>query len=1013
MGLLDRISAARTVEKRNSIDSWISDYLLPAYGTFGFGGSQYPFGLNTTYSRLAINEISAGLPGYMAAVRNCPPAFGAQLVRAMVLSQARFTFRNPPSSARSPRRTFGTSALSLLEKPWTNATTGELLSRMEWHAGLAGNAYVTNRTPGRLRVLRPDWVAIVYGSQQEPELAAHALDGELVGYVYAPGGLVNTGTALAASGGGRMYSLLPDEVAHWSPIPDPECAGIGMSWITPAVREIQGDIAASKHKLQFFERGATPNLVVKGIPAQSSAQFNELVEAMESRHAGLGNAYRTLYLTAGADATVVGSNLQQIDFKSTVGTGETRISVLSRVPAAVLGISEGLAGSSLNAGNFGQARRNFSDTWVFPSLQDLCAALAPLVRVPPDAELWFDTTDMPLLREDAKDAAEIEGMKADTITKYVREGFTADSAIAAVRGQDVSLLVHTNLVSVQLQQPGTTTPGSVAAPAARSRESDDDSEDEPDGDVLAILAGIEDFLDGEGRAAFNSALHPRNPKGGPGGGRFKSIAQRVSDALSGWAKGTGPTDPLDGFNREQLRKVAQARGIELKRGEKIEEIKRLLLEDIRGQKRVQREVTKAADANGFHANFNDPEVARLREGVRSGVKSEKGLFGGAIGDTRQVVFTDDSKAVKKISARDCWGHSGEDQAASEQLVSLLGRSFGAPVPPVYRHDAKTIYMGWVDGSLGHNLRGFDWGDNAADLVKSTDGAHRLGLLDILVNNMDRHGGNWLVDAKGSPVGIDHGLAFTGLRGGHVGDPPQFDHQGFSKTYIVRGKWIDNDLSPADVAYVREQISALRPDFAKVGKEKWLDFAEARLDAIAPYAKGEYNRIAAGGPHRPPPPPPPPRRGFEAASPETFRIVDGILRLPALRRGPALDKQKPEVLQQIPAVLGRKLWNNLGGQTGIEKMSHADLLAALKAKIAPAAKDVAEEINRKIIGRNRAWDGPKIFLADQPVAVLREVARLHAGPGGALDALGGKAKVAKMPKPQLIRELVAWFGAHAG
>jgi phage portal protein BeeE len=227
-----------------------------------------------------------------------------------------------------------------------------------------------------------------------------------------------------------------------------------MSWISPAARDIQADRAATEHKLKFFENGATPNMVVKGIPAATKTQFDEIVDAMEERHAGIRNAYRTLYLTAGADATVVGTDLKQVDFKATQGAGETRISVLSRVPASLLGTSEGMSGSSLNAGNFTAARRTFSDTWVHPSLQDVSSALSTLVKVPNDAELWFDTSDIPILREDAKDAAEIEQTKAQTIRQLIDGGFDPASVVAAVQGQNMNLLRHTGLVSVQLQPPG-------------------------------------------------------------------------------------------------------------------------------------------------------------------------------------------------------------------------------------------------------------------------------------------------------------------------------------------------------------------------------------------------------------------------------------------------------------------------------------------------------------------------------------------------------------------------------
>lgn len=449
--LIDRVRRHRgevaVVEARNSVDSYYSDVWAPAVAQ--------GLGLTTTYAGMRVTEISNTLPGYMAALRSCPPAFAAQMVRALVLSQARFTFRRRNATAK-PGRTFGGRALSVLERPWPNGTTGQLLTTMEWHAGVAGNAYVTSRSRGRLRVLRPDWVAIVYGSDQEPEDAAFALDGELLGYAYANGGLIAPGNGTLTGIANRVRTLLPDEVAHYTAagLTDPEGGGIGMSWLTPALRDMQSDRAATEHKLQFWKNGASPNLVVKGIPAMTKDQFDEIVDMIESNHTGVRNAFKTLYLTAGADATIVGSNFQQMDLKNITALGETRISFLSRVPASLLGISEGLAGSSLNAGNFDSARRVFADTWCSPTLQDYAASLAPLVDVPADAELWPETADMPILRDDSKAAAEIEQLKQASIVAYVNAGFTPESAVAAVAAGDVSLLKHTGLLSVQVQEPG-------------------------------------------------------------------------------------------------------------------------------------------------------------------------------------------------------------------------------------------------------------------------------------------------------------------------------------------------------------------------------------------------------------------------------------------------------------------------------------------------------------------------------------------------------------------------------
>ncbi|MFI6681889.1 phage portal protein [Kribbella sp. NPDC050470] len=444
MGLLDRISAARTVEQRYSVDDWISDL-----AAFSYNGHQYLAGLNTTYDGQRLQAIQHTLPAYMSQLRQAPPAFAAQMLRAFVLSQARFVFRNRRVSS-SPRKVFGTTALGPLESPWRNATTQDLLSQMEWHAGLAGNAYAFNRNrPGSaIKLLRPDWTGVLWGSESEPDDPANAIDGEIVGYVYRSGGLMG--------GPGKLQTLDAEDVAHWAPIPDPENPGLGMSWLTPAIRDMQADKAATEHKVKYFTNAATPNLVIKGIPAQTPAQFNELVDAIEQKHAGAANAFRTLYLTAGADATPIGANLKDIDFSTVQGSGETRISVLSRVPAAILGISEGLQGSSLNAGNFSAARRTFADTWVYPNLQNICGSLASIVKVPSDSELWFDTSDIPLLREDGKDAAEIASTDAQTIRNLTDAGFEPESIITAMRAHDWSLLRHSGLFSVQLQPAGST-----------------------------------------------------------------------------------------------------------------------------------------------------------------------------------------------------------------------------------------------------------------------------------------------------------------------------------------------------------------------------------------------------------------------------------------------------------------------------------------------------------------------------------------------------------------------------
>jgi hypothetical protein len=125
-----------------------------------------------------------------------------------------------------------------------------------------------------------------------------------------------------------------------------------------------------------------------------------------------------------------------------------------------------MQGSSLNAGNYQASRRRFADITMRYLWQEASAAFSTAVAVPAGAELWYDADGIPFLQEDAKDAAEITQIQASTIANLVKEGFTAESATAAVVAQDPTLLKHTGLLSVQLQPPGVTlAPSNGSQPA--------------------------------------------------------------------------------------------------------------------------------------------------------------------------------------------------------------------------------------------------------------------------------------------------------------------------------------------------------------------------------------------------------------------------------------------------------------------------------------------------------------------------------------------------------------------
>lgn len=361
--------------------------------------------------------------------------FACSLVRLQVFSQIQFRIEGVDGTLRRDQ------SLRLLERPWPAGTTGDLLARMEQDATLAGNAFIAERD-SRLRRLRPDWVTIITGSPSDDPFD---IDAKVLAFIYDP----------RWQGRRRNPVLLtPDQVAHWAPIPDPVAQWRGMSWLTPVLREIESDTAATRHKLKFFDRGATSNIAITYDKDISPEALPKYIELFREKYEGLENAYGTMHIGGGADAKAIGANLRQLDFKSTQGAGETRIAAASGVGAIIAQFSEGMQGSSLNAGNYGAARRRFSDITMQHLWQTVASALSTIVRPADGERLWFDRMGVPFLQEDERDAAEILKERFLTIESGIRSGYTPGSVVAAVNAGDPSLLEHTGLFSVQLQPPG-------------------------------------------------------------------------------------------------------------------------------------------------------------------------------------------------------------------------------------------------------------------------------------------------------------------------------------------------------------------------------------------------------------------------------------------------------------------------------------------------------------------------------------------------------------------------------
>lgn len=369
--------------------------------------------------------------------------FACMMARQLVFSEARFMWQQ--QSGGEPGQLFGTEELQLLQQPWPGGSTSELLTQMLQDVDLAGNFYAV-RDGDRLRRLRPDWVEVVLAAPPD-----QAVRSDVKGYRYHPGGIGR---------GDRETPLYGvDQVAHWFDAPDPIAPWRGMSWLTPILDEVDADSAATTHKNKFFQNAAVPNLAVSLSSEVTAEQFREFMTEMNATHAGADNAWKTLYLGGGADVKVIGSDMQAMDFRSISGASETRIAAAARVHPVVVGLSEGLQGSSLNAGNFNSTRRSFADGTLRPLWHGAAQALEPLLTKPNrGARLWYDVRHVAYLQEDRKDIAEIQQAQAQAIRTLVDAGYEPDTAVTAVMTDNLGQLDHTGLFSVQLMPPSEMAP---------------------------------------------------------------------------------------------------------------------------------------------------------------------------------------------------------------------------------------------------------------------------------------------------------------------------------------------------------------------------------------------------------------------------------------------------------------------------------------------------------------------------------------------------------------------------
>jgi phage portal protein BeeE len=348
--------------------------------------------------------------------------FAALLARMALFSEATFQYQ-----AKDDKHLFGNTSLAKLEVPFgPNTTTGHLLARMEQDAFLAGTAYVWD-APGedRLVRLRPDWTTII---SEVVRVGGGGWYRKRTGYWWEPP------KSLFSKDEG--FFVPADEVVAWAPIPDPQADFRGMSPLTPIARDIAGDDGMTSYKLRYLQNDASPNVIIKYAQKLQESTIDKIRERQAARYAGPDNAGKTLILDQGADLTLVGNSLSQMDFSGVSAVGTERILAACEVPGVLVGL-EPLRGAGRG---YQESMQKFANLFARPAWRSVCGALSQIVDVPAGNRLWFDTSDIAALQDGEMERAQAALVRMQAVLAGVQAGATMESVAAAVDAMDLTQL---------------------------------------------------------------------------------------------------------------------------------------------------------------------------------------------------------------------------------------------------------------------------------------------------------------------------------------------------------------------------------------------------------------------------------------------------------------------------------------------------------------------------------------------------------------------------------------------
>ena len=330
--------------------------------------------------------------------------------------------------------------LDLLYKPSPTMSQVEYFQSVYSYLLIAGNNYMLsvggdNTPPTELYNLRPDRIKIRTGTRAMPVAYDYMLKGQVV----------ESYDVDQATGSSKVK-----HIKLFNPLDD----YYGMSPIQASSVDIDQHNLANKHNVNLLQNGARPSGAVIFNPKDETGghvqltdvQRNQLMNDVNQRFSGTGNAGKPMLLEGDFDWKEMGLSPKDMDFIQLKNMSAKDIALVYGVPSQLIGIPD-----SQTYSNFAEAKLALYNETIIPLLDriqgDMNEWLVPMFNEQ-GLELRYDIDSIPAMAEQRKRVFE-------SVTAGVRDGIlTRNEAreqlgYEPIEGAD-SLLVQANLMPLNL-----------------------------------------------------------------------------------------------------------------------------------------------------------------------------------------------------------------------------------------------------------------------------------------------------------------------------------------------------------------------------------------------------------------------------------------------------------------------------------------------------------------------------------------------------------------------------------